>query len=210
MIGIALVYGYVSRRRKKYHYQLYCCYLTITMNFCIFKLLLRIYHSMGVFTAEEVSNRYSEFGILLRYMPFLQEHGFSEYGKGQLTGKMELLQECFSDSLADCFTSHLDASNNYTPGECKSVSDNRKSEVKKPTDTHTGNPSNSRGFINDGSKSGEQEKSYQSIRSASGADTYRVLEDGLERKSFPENARWNIKGDDEPSWIARIRKLTEM
>ena len=57
---------------------------------------------MSIFKSEEVGRRLADFGIIMKYMPFLQEHGFSEFGKGQLAGKMELLKEGFSD----CSTNH--------------------------------------------------------------------------------------------------------
>src|ERR687897_226304 len=59
---------------------------------------------MNMFTSEEMNKRLSDFGIIIKYMPFLQDHGFTEFGKGQLIGKMELLKEGFSDST----TNHLE------------------------------------------------------------------------------------------------------
>jgi hypothetical protein len=162
---------------------------------------------MSLLSTEEARRRFSEFRTLFRYMSFLQEHGFSEYGKGQLTGKMELLQDYFSNFPSDNPVLEYDV-NGHLPRENSTDSQDKQSQVKKPYDGQSDNRDNVRGSLTDTTRSSEREKDHQKVQSATRAniDTVHIEE----RRYFPENIRRNIKSYDGPSWIARIRKLTEM
>jgi hypothetical protein len=85
---------------------------------------------MSTFTSEEVSKRLVDFSILTKYMPFLQEHGFSEFGKGQLTGKMELLKESFSDSPANSLSPQFDVPTNFNQIDATPTPDYEELRVK--------------------------------------------------------------------------------
>ena len=86
---------------------------------------------MSILSTEEARRRFSEFRTLFRYMSFLQEHGFSEYGKGQLTGKMELLQDYFSNFPSDNPVLEYDVNNGHLPRENRTDSQDKQSQVKK-------------------------------------------------------------------------------
>jgi hypothetical protein len=163
---------------------------------------------MSLLSTEEANRRFSEFRTLFRYMPFLQEHGFSEYGKGQLTGKMELLQDYFSNFPSDNPVLEYDVNNGHLPRGNRTDSQDKQSQVKKPYDGQSDNRDNVRGSLTDTARSSEREKDHQKVQSATRAniDTVHIEE----RRYFPENIRRNIKSYDGPSWIAKIRKLTEM
>ena len=85
---------------------------------------------MSTFTSEEVSKRLVDFSIMMKYMPFLQEHGFSEFGKGQLSGKMELLKESFSDSHANRIGPQFDVPANFNQIDATPTPDYEELRVK--------------------------------------------------------------------------------
>jgi hypothetical protein len=158
---------------------------------------------MSVFTSEEVSRKLADFGIIMKYMPFLQEHGFSEFGKGQLTGKMELLKEGFSDSTTNHSEQQLDR---ISAGRVHLSSRDYEGQVVITSSTpsigaspHLEDSNNKRQNFNDG------EKNPMGSKTAERTD---VQSKG--RKYLLENNRWNFKNDDESSWVTRIRKLADM
>jgi hypothetical protein len=163
---------------------------------------------MSLLSTDEATRRFSEFRILFRYMSFLQQHGFSEYGKGQLTGKMELLQDYFSNFPSDDPILECDVNNGHLPRENRTDSQGKLSQVKKPYDGQSDNSDNVRGAPTDTTRSSELEKDPRKVQSATIANTEKVhIQD---REHFSENIGRNIKSYNGPSWMAKIRKLTEM
>lgn len=156
---------------------------------------------MCAFTSEEISKRLTDFGILLKYMPFLQEHGFSEFGKGQLTGKTELLKEGLSDSALNhsdsgIGSSQLDPKHHEYPDRSVNIS----SALSVNPPTTLGDSKNKRLGFNYG------EKDSMAVE----AHTRNPVDQSKGRKYLTENNRWNFKAEDDSSWITRIRKLADV
>ena len=164
---------------------------------------------MNMFTADEKNKRLSDFGIIIKYMPFLQDHGFSEFGKGQLIGKMELLKEGFSDST----TNHLERQYESHLSQYK-IDSSPDHDGNEQVVNEFGTPAiemlphleslNNKRRNFDGEKNPASSKSPQRIGVHDTIDESR-------RKRYPnESNKWNFKNDDETSWITRIRKLADM
>jgi hypothetical protein len=48
---------------------------------------------MELISEDEARTKLADCNIILKYMPFLQNNGFSDCGKGQILGQASLLQE---------------------------------------------------------------------------------------------------------------------
>ncbi|MGA7367688.1 MAG: hypothetical protein WBX01_01045 [Nitrososphaeraceae archaeon] len=157
---------------------------------------------MSVFASEEASRRLADFGIIMKYMRFLQEHGFSEFGKGQLTGKMELLKEGFSDSTTNHSEQQFDSRISTSQVDPSSYHDVKLSRTIPIEANSEGSKFNRRKIDSDEEISPVGSKTFE--------NGHKPLDQGRGRKYLPENNRWNIKNDDESSWISRIRKLADV
>ena len=137
-------------------------------------------------------------------MPFLQDHGFTEFGKGQLIGKMELLKEEFSDST----TNHLEQQFESQASRCQI--DGNEQVVKEFTTPaievlpYLENSNNKRRNFEDGEKNPTGSKAAQRI------DVHDAIDQSRRKKYIAENNKWNFKNEDESSWITRIRKLADV
>jgi len=168
-----------------------------------------VHDLMSVFTSEEVSRKVADLGIIMKYMPFLQEHGFSEFGKGQLAGKMELLKEGFSDITTNHSEQQLDriSISRVHPSSSHGYEEQVVITSSTPsigTSPHLEDLNNKRQNFNDG------EKNPMGGKTAERTDVHDALDQSRGRKYLLENNRWNFKNDDESSWITRIRKLADM
>jgi hypothetical protein len=165
---------------------------------------------MSILTSEEVSRKLADFSIMMKYMPFLQEHGFSEFGKGQLSGKVELLKECFSDSSMNHLEQRFDSRVSFSQVDQDSFHDYDEEVVqisRNPSVDTTPNledAKNKRRNFNDG------ENNPVGIRTAERTDVHNALDQSSGRNYLTENGKWNFKNDDESSWITRIKKLADM
>jgi hypothetical protein len=164
---------------------------------------------MSVFTSQEVSRKLADFGIIMKYMPFLQEHGFSEFGKGQLAGKMELLKDGLSDSTiihsgqqfeSRIHNSHVNPSSSHDYDE-QVVRMSRATSIE--TSPNLGDSMNQRQNFNG-------EKSPAESKTSEKTEGYNTLNRSKGKSYLSENIRWNFKSDDESSWITRIKKLADM
>ncbi len=63
------------RQRKHYHY----------------------YRQTLMITLELAKTKLNELNVLLRYLSFLQNNGFSDLGKGKILGQVQLLKELISE-----------------------------------------------------------------------------------------------------------------
>jgi hypothetical protein len=161
---------------------------------------------MCAFTSVEISRKLTDFGILLKYMPFLQEHGFSEFGKGQLTGKMELLKEGLSDSAAS--RSDQQSNSRISLSQLDPRHHEYEDQPVKISSTVSFNPPT----ILEDSNSKRHDLNYGEKNSLAveKAHMRNTPDQSQGRKYLPENNRWNFKADDESSWITRIRKLADV
>jgi len=136
-------------------------------------------------------------------MRFLQEHGFSEFGKGQLTGKMELLKEGFSDSTTNHLEQQFDSRISTIQVDPSSFHDVKLSRTT-PIEANSEDSKFNRRKIDNEEISPVGSKTFER------QDGHNTLDQGRGRKYLTENNRWNIKNDDESSWISRIRKLADV
>src|ERR671933_2927724 len=54
---------------------------------------------INMFSIQKAKEKLADCNILLKYMTFLQNNGFSDYGKGQIMGQIALLREYLEDGL---------------------------------------------------------------------------------------------------------------
>ena len=164
---------------------------------------------MSTFTSEEVSKRLVDFSIMMKYMPFLQEHGFSEFGKGQLTGKMELLKESFSDSPANRLGPQFDVPTNFNQIDATPTPDYEELRVKASDLFSIEGSSNLGESVNKMLSSTGGDKNSMG-KTAEITEFHNAFDHSGRGRYLPENNRWNVKNDDDSSWITRIRKLADM
>jgi hypothetical protein len=164
---------------------------------------------MSTFTSEEVSKRLVDFSIMMKYMPFLQEHGFSEFGKGQLTGKMELLKESFSDSAANRLTPQFDVRASFNQVDATLNPDYEELRVKTADSFSIEGSSNLGESVNKMLSSTGGDKNSMG-KTAERDEIHNAFDHSGRGKYLPENNRWNVKNEDDSSWITRIRKLADM
>jgi hypothetical protein len=164
---------------------------------------------MSAFTSEEVSKRLVDFSIVMKYMPFLQEHGFSEFGKGQLTGKMELLKESFSDSAANRLTPQFDVRASFNQVDATLNPDYEELRVKTSDSFSIEGSSNLGESVNKMLSSTGGDKNSMG-KTAERDEIHNAFDHSGRGKYLPENNRWNVKNEDDSSWITRIRKLADM
>ena len=165
---------------------------------------------MSIFKSEEVSRRLADFGIIMKYMPFLQEHGFSEFGKGQLAGKMELLKEGFSDSSTNHLEQRLDSRISISQADASSFHNYEEQVVQNSRNPSIDVPPNLDDLKNKRQNFDDGEQKPVGIKTAERNDVQNTLNQSRLRNYLPENNKWNFKNDDESSWITRIRKLADM
>jgi hypothetical protein len=180
------------------------------MNFWIFMQFDASIYLMSVFTSEEVSKKLEDFGIIMKYMPFLQEHGFSEFGKGQLAGKMELLKEGLSDSTTNQSGRQFDSRMRDSHVNSSFFHDYEEPVVGISSATSIEASPNLEDRMNMGQNFDEVEKTPGGIKTSERAERHKALGHSGKKNYLLENNRWNYKSDDESSWITRIRKLADM
>ena len=54
---------------------------------------------INMFSMQKAKEKLADCNVLLKYMTFLQNNGFSDYGKGQIMGQIALLREYLEDGL---------------------------------------------------------------------------------------------------------------
>ena len=54
---------------------------------------------INMFPIQKAKEKLADCNVLLRYMTFLQNNGFSDYGKGQIMGQVALLKEYLEDEV---------------------------------------------------------------------------------------------------------------
>ena len=54
-----------------------------------------------MFSMQKAKEKLADCNILLKYMSFLQNNGFSDYGKGQIMGQIALLREYLEDGVEE-------------------------------------------------------------------------------------------------------------
>jgi hypothetical protein len=54
---------------------------------------------INMFSTQKAKEKLADCNVLLKYMAFLQNNGFSDYGKGQVMGQIGLLREYLEDGV---------------------------------------------------------------------------------------------------------------
>ena len=54
---------------------------------------------INMFSIQKAKEKLADCNVLLKYMVFLQNNGFSDYGKGQIMGQVALLKEYLEDGV---------------------------------------------------------------------------------------------------------------
>jgi hypothetical protein len=54
---------------------------------------------INMFSTQKAKEKLADCNVLLKYMAFLQNNGFSDYGKGQVMGQIGLLREYLEDGI---------------------------------------------------------------------------------------------------------------
>jgi hypothetical protein len=54
---------------------------------------------INMFSIQKAKEKQADCNVLLKYMAFLQNNGFSDYGKGQIMGQLSLLKEYLEDGV---------------------------------------------------------------------------------------------------------------
>src|ERR687887_2070345 len=54
---------------------------------------------INMFSIQKAKEKLADCNVLLKYMAFLQNNGFSDYGKGQIMGQVALLKEYLEDGV---------------------------------------------------------------------------------------------------------------
>src|SRR5919206_497013 len=54
---------------------------------------------INMFSMQKSKEKLADCNVLLKYMTFLQNNGFSDYGKGQIMGQIALLREYLEDGV---------------------------------------------------------------------------------------------------------------
>jgi hypothetical protein len=54
---------------------------------------------INMFSTQKAKEKLADCNVLLKYMVFLQNNGFSDYGKGQIMGQVALLKEYLEDGV---------------------------------------------------------------------------------------------------------------
>jgi hypothetical protein len=54
---------------------------------------------INMFSTQRAKEKLADCNVLLKYMTFLQNNGFSDYGKGQIMGQIGLLREYLEDGV---------------------------------------------------------------------------------------------------------------
>ena len=56
---------------------------------------------INMFSMQKAKEKLADCNVLLKYMNFLQNNGFSDYGKGQIMGQIALLREYLEDGVEE-------------------------------------------------------------------------------------------------------------
>ena len=56
---------------------------------------------INMFSMQKAKEKLADCNVLLKYMTFLQNNGFSDYGKGQIMGQIALLREYLEDGVEE-------------------------------------------------------------------------------------------------------------
>lgn len=80
---------------------------------------------INMFSMQKAKEKLADCNVLLKYMSFLQNNGFSDYGKGQITGQIALLREYLEDGVEEKEREKEESKDNIVFSENKTYKDKK-------------------------------------------------------------------------------------
>jgi hypothetical protein len=78
-----------------------------------------------MFSMQKAKEKLADCNVLLKYMSFLQNNGFSDYGKGQIMGQIALLREYLEDGVEEKEREKEESKDNIVFSENKTYKDKK-------------------------------------------------------------------------------------
>lgn len=104
--------------------------------------------NMALISTEEAKVKLLDCKVLLKYMVFLQNNGFSDCGKGQIMGQAALLEEYLKEEEKKQYKATFDKPNKHTEEQEKQIITKSTEEVGKISETLRENTTNIyKGFL---------------------------------------------------------------
>ncbi len=97
---------------------------------------------MTLVSTEEAKAKLLDCKILLKYMAFLQNNGFSDCGKGQIMGQAALLEEYLKEEEQKQYKRTFDQQHKHIEGHEKQIITKSTEEVGKISETFRENTTN--------------------------------------------------------------------
>ena len=88
---------------------------------------------INMFSMQKAKEKLADCNVLLKYMAFLQNNGFSDYGKGQIMGQIALLREYLEDGLEQKERDKEESKDNYIFADNKIYKDKKGAEQQLVT-----------------------------------------------------------------------------
>jgi hypothetical protein len=80
---------------------------------------------INMFSMQKAKEKLADCNVLLKYMSFLQNNGFSDYGKGQIMGQIALLREYLEDGVEEKEREKEQSKDNIVFSENKTYKDKK-------------------------------------------------------------------------------------
>lgn len=80
---------------------------------------------INMFSMQKAKEKLADCNVLLKYMNFLQNNGFSDYGKGQIMGQIALLREYLEDGVEEKEREKEQSKDNIVFSENKTYKDKK-------------------------------------------------------------------------------------
>ena len=80
---------------------------------------------INMFSMQKAKEKLADCNVLLKYMSFLQNNGFSDYGKGQIMGQIALLREYLEDGVEEKQREKEESKDNIVFSENKMYKDKK-------------------------------------------------------------------------------------
>ncbi len=80
---------------------------------------------INMFSMQKAKEKLADCNVLLKYMSFLQNNGFSDYGKGQIMGQIALLREYLEDGVEEKEREKEESKDNIVFSENKTYKDKK-------------------------------------------------------------------------------------
>lgn len=80
---------------------------------------------INMFSMQKAKEKLADCNVLLKYMGFLQNNGFSDYGKGQIMGQIALLREYLEDGVEEKEREKEQSKDNIVFSENKTYKDKK-------------------------------------------------------------------------------------